>query len=250
MHLRRLCVALCVAVAAFPSPAHASIADIQVASNKFTPAERLVVANDTIRFTWAQGTHRIAAYSGITLDTGNQTIGYSMSFTFQDVTGGVLKYRCLLHSSLSAAYCDGMCGVLSDHPVDLVPPSVTITEPVKTGTAPPVVAATPGVSSGGLDNPVYIRGSATDTSTFGVPANQISVFGIVVRVYDIRSSGIVGGTSPKEFNAACTGCGTSSAVTWSVRLNLLPGSYVVEAIGADSWGNIQRTPPRVSFLVA
>lgn len=211
-------------------PARASTTfTIHLRANSFDPVIRdHVRSGDTIVWVWDEGMHDVTAYQGATwASPSGLGPGSTYSVTY---TGGVIRYRSTSDSSLTVAKrCSGMCGVITDQPFDFTPPEVSIDAPREWDVLVPPLAP----DGTGVSNPVDVVVSATD---------DVAVYGGVVRVYDETPR------TPTDFLLDCNGCGTPAA-TLRRTLNLLPGSYVVEAIVADTSGNLPRAAPRVQFYV-
>lgn len=199
---------------------------VNVASYSFDPPGRTVAPGDRIQFHWVDGPHTVTGYAGDVFDSGSRSTGASFAYVYPG--GRPVKYRCQLHSTLSqTGECNGMCGVIDEDPIDLLPPSVVIERPVERSVLVPLPQADPGEPI----EPVLIEGAAGD---------NVAVFAVSLRIYDTigRASLIA---------ATCDGCG-SRVARWSHRAVLPPGSYVLEAIAADVSGNT-RTSSRRSFVV-
>lgn len=220
---RRAIIARILAMSAAIVPAHAATQSVTVSSNTYSPASRQVAAGDTILWVWSQGPHNVTAYSGASFASGNRNTNATYTQVFG---GGVVRYRCTLHSTLVGGECDGMCGLINEKPADFTPPLISIDSPRSGQTLTP----TPRVQ-GGVVNPVVVDGQASDT---------VGVLGVLFRIYDTAGR-------PQEQPASCTGC-VDTSVQWRVELNLLPGSYVAEARASDTSGNTQWST-RISFVV-
>lgn len=190
--------------------------------HRFVPEIRTgIVAGDDVLFSWLDGTHHIAALQNGDFDSGTRSVGEEFPITYG---GGIVRYRCTLHSRLTDGFrCSGMCGVLTDRPLESIPPVASIEA------APQVImpALPPGTSTS-----VSLRGGATDDS---------SIWGVMIRIYDTT------GTA-SEYMASCADCDTTAA-TWSLDVDLAVGSYVAEAIAVDASGNVPVAFPRTSFIV-
>ncbi|MFP5225158.1 MAG: hypothetical protein ACLGH3_06370 [Actinomycetota bacterium] len=226
--MRRTVAALIVclgAIASAMAPARAATVPVNVRNNTFDPTSRVAAPGDTVAFTWLEGQHTVTAYSGASFDSGIRSAGFQMDAPFG---GTPIRYRCTLHSQISQfGDCQGMCGVVAQQVADLTPPSVKITSP----RAREVVIPQAQIVGGSIDNPVVISGAASDNDR---------MLAVLVRYYDTLGL-------PKTQTAACDGCGSGNA-TFELRANLLPGSYVAEAIAIDHSGN-QSTSERVPFVV-
>lgn len=215
-------------VVSVPVPGRAGQAYVAVGAGTFSPAVLYLDPGDDVVFDWLGGTHHIAAYRNGDFDSGEQESPYRWGLPF---SGGTIRYRCLVHSSLNAvAQCNGMCGILTDDAsLDVQPPTGQITKPKRNEAvvAAPTVDAEPFM----VRFPVRVEGTASDNK---------AVAGIAIRWYDNagRSS---------ERVADCPACG-ATPVTWSVEVSLLPGTYLVEAGIADPSGNRWVTP-RTMFVV-
>ena len=220
--IRRVALFALCALALLPQGGRADVRGVSMTGNKFVPAVRSgLVAGDQIVFSWLDGTHHVAAIQNGDFDSGTRTEGDEFLL---DYTGGIVRYRCTLHSRLTNGFeCSGMCGVLTDRPLETVRPTATI------DAAPQVV---PPSIPPGPTTPVTLTGTAKDDS---------SVYGALVRIYD--TAGIA-----TEHMAACTDCGTTAA-TWKLDVSLPLGSYVAEAVAVDDSGNVSETFPRTSFIV-
>jgi plastocyanin len=225
--MRRLVACLTGAVAILATvPAQATTYQVNVSSNSFDPPGRTVSPGDRLNFAWIDGTHTVTAYAGDTFDSGSRGPGSSFAYIYPG--GATVKYRCSLHGTISdTGECTGMCGVIDENPIDLIPPSVVIERPTERA----VVTPTPQVDPGEPLAPVIIEGAAGD---------NVSVYAVSVRIYDTLGRASL-------YAATCEGCG-SRVVRWNHRSLLPPGSYVVEAIAADASGN-SRTSSRRSFIV-
>ncbi len=217
---------------------------LSLAPSHATPQERMVSAynnyfdaevtdsarvGDTITFAFQDGIHDAVAYRGLTFNSGLRSSGDRVSFVFD---GGVIRYRCLGHSSLNnnidPPICTGMCGVIADRPVDIKPPSISITSPQERS----VNVVTPLISTRGeISFPIVIEGRADD---------DVGVYGTRVRVYDAAGRG-------REFDATCDYC-PGRHVSWTATVPLAPGFYTAEALGADISGN-RVTSKRVQFVL-
>jgi plastocyanin len=222
------------------SPARAATTwTISLTANTFAPSLRdNLVAGDTVQWNWLDGAHNVTAYQNGVFSSGDHTPTFQFSTVYN---GGVVKYRCTNHSSLSGAQCAGMCGILTDRPLDVTPPEVVIdTQKPQFQGLPAIEAPAPVAGPTGIGFPVTVAGRATD---------NVAVFAVLVRIYDVRANGVTPGGGAREYLATCSGCDTPSA-SWSLNLILLPGPYTAEAVAADSSGNVPRTAPRVAFIVA
>jgi plastocyanin len=226
--MRRTVAALIVclgAIASAMAPARAATVPVNVKNNIFDPANRVAVAGDTISFTWLEGQHTVTAISGGSFNSGVRSAGFQMTIPFD---GATIKYRCTLHSQVSQfGDCQGMCGVIAEQVSDLTPPAVEIRSP----RSRQIVIPEAQILAGSLDNPVVISGVASDNDR---------LLAVLVRYYDTLGM-------PHTQTATCDGCGSGNA-TFELRANMLPGSYVAEAIAIDFSGN-QRTSERVPFFV-
>lgn len=225
--MRRFSVCLFAAAALLVTvPVQATTYQVNVQSNSFDPPGRTIAPGDRINFHWVDGPHTVTAYLGDTFDSGSRSTGASFSYVYPG--GDAVKYRCTLHSTISqTGECSGMCGVIDENPIDLLPPNVVIERPTERAILTPMPQADPGAPLA----PVLIEGAAGD---------NVSVFAVSLRIYDTlgRASLVA---------ADCEGCG-SRVARWTHRSFLPPGSYVIEAIAADSSGN-SRTSSRRSFIV-
>jgi plastocyanin len=203
--------------------AQAATYSVSVTSDSFSPGYRQVAAGDTILWVWAAGGHNVTAFSGASFASGDRPANATFTQTYP---GGVVKYRCTNHSSVAGGECSGMCGLITEKPIDITPPTVSITAPQQGQLMIPVPRV-----QGGIVNQVTVQGNASD---------NVGVFGVLLRVYDTTGRAT-------DFPATCNGC-EDQDVTWRIDLNLLPGSYVVEARASDTSGNI-RWSPRTSFIV-
>jgi len=213
---------------AVPGGAHAETRQVSLTGNRFVPAVRSAVAGDAIRLDWVdQGVvHNVQAYMGDSFVTGDGLA--PREFTF-DFGGDVVRYRCLRHSTLENGFrCNGMCGAVADHDLDVIAPEAKISSPENGA----IVTTTPSFGPAGFYNPVTISGTATDDR---------AVYGLLLRLYDTTGRAT-------EYEVSCTGCLTPSA-TWTTTRHLMPGSYVAEILVADTFGNTPRIAPRVSFIV-
>lgn len=184
-------------------PAHAANHDVDVYGFGFNPRGVSAPAGDTITWGWSGGPHNVTSYSGQAFASPTQGAGSTYSITFG---GGTASYYCTLHATVDGTGdCQGMCGFITDQPVDLEPPVITIANPQSNGIAL---------------SPVTISGTATDDT--GVTA-------VSIRVTDL-----FGGT--QDFLAGCTCPGTS--VAWSKQVSLSPGIYRVTAYAIDAQVNI------------
>lgn len=220
-------VLLCAALLVMLLPAagaQAATSSVSVTSNSFSPTYRQVAAGDTVLWVWAASGHNVTAFSGASFASGDRLA--NATFT-QSYPGGVVKYRCTNHSTIVGGECEGMCGLITEKPIDITPPTISISYP-----APGMLLVPTPRLQGGVLNPVFVEGPADD---------NIGVLSVLLRLYDTTGR-------PTDFPATCQGC-PDPDVRWRVDLNLLPGSYVVEARATDTSGNI-RWSSRSSFLVA
>jgi hypothetical protein len=212
-----------------PAPA-AQTRIVSVFNNYFDEAVTdTAVAGDTITIAFQDGSHNAVAFQGATFNTGNRISGERVSFTFN---GDVVRFRCTAHSSLNATasppICVGMCGVVADHPIDVTPPTVTLSKPVDRS----VNVVTPTVTSrGDVLFPMVFEGAASD---------DFGVYGVRVRVYDGAGVG-------REYDAVCDYC-AGKHVTWKATAAMTPGFYTAEALAADPSGN-RAVSKRVQFVV-
>lgn len=225
--IRRAVACLLAAVALLAvAPVHATTYQVNVSSNAFDPPGRTMAPGDRVNFQWIDGTHTVTAHQGDTFDSGSRGPGSTYAYVYPG--GGPVKYRCTLHSTISqTGECNGMCGVIDEDPIDLLPPNVVIERPTERAILTPTVQA----DAGELLAPVTIDGAAGD---------NVSVFAVSLRIYDTLGRATL-------VAAECDGCG-SRVARWVHRSYLPPGSYVVEAIAADTSGN-SRTSNRRSFIV-
>lgn len=199
---------------------------VSVSTSGFDPVRRVSSPGDRIFFQWLDGPHTVTAYAGDVFDSGTRSSGAGYSYLYPG--GGSVRYRCTLHSTLSAeGVCDGMCGTIDEDPVDLLPPNVVIERPTERSIVMPTLQTGPGSPLA----PVLIEGAAGD---------NVSVLAVTLRLYDTLGRASI-------LNTECDGCG-SRVARWSYRSFLPPGSYVVEAIAADTAGN-STTSNRRSFIV-
>jgi plastocyanin len=223
--IRRAVAATTAAVALLATaPVHAATVTVTVSGTSFDPAVRTIAPGDRVTFNWVDGPHTVTAYAGDVFDSGARSSGATYSYLYPG--GAPVGYRCTLHSTLSEAQeCTGMCGLIQEDPVDLLPPSAAIERPTERSVVIPAL-------QGGPLSPVVIEGAAGD---------NVSVEEVLLRIYDsLGRSSLVG--------ASCTGCG-SRVARWSYRATLAPGSYVVEAVAADSSGNLGTSNRRSFFVV-
>lgn len=220
---RFLVVAAVVAAAALaPSGAGAAERPVGVYNTFFEPqVVTLAQPGDTIAWEWLNGTHTVTAYSGATFDSNQHPSPSTFQETFP---GGLLKYRCKIHSTLSSSgECAGMCGFVTEQDsYDTQRPSVAITTPA----FPYIVVAE----------------MLTMVTIAGYAADNVAVTGVGLRVYDIKND------VRQVPLPTCPGCGQPGTVSWSTRMSLLPGRYVAEAVAADQNGNT-RVSERVTFHV-
>lgn len=222
-----LLAATMIVVAFIPAPGRAATGrTIQVFNNYFTERVTIAVASDPVTIAFRDGIHNVSSYTGQPISTGDRASGSQVSVIFN---GGTTKFRCVIHSSLTeTGVCSGMCGWLSDKPVDLQPPSVMITQP----TQRQVVVPTPSVNERNqIVNVVDFKGAAVD---------ETSLYGVGLRIYDVAGRA-------KDYPATCDGCPLWYG-EWSARVTLTPGYYSVRAIAADSAGNIS-TPAQIQIVV-
>jgi len=127
-------------------PAAAATRSVTVGNFSFGPTAVEAAPGDEIVWTWAQGTHTVTAWSGDDFDSLARSAG-QFSTVFG---GGVVRYRCELHSDLvnNDTECSGMCGVIGEAIGAPEPP--VITEP--SGEAP-------------VASPFTIAGASTDAET-------------------------------------------------------------------------------------
>lgn len=224
--MKRFGVTLLLLAALTPLPGRADSRAVYLTGQVFSPDVREAVAGDEIDFQWVAGTHTVTAYLGASFDSGAREAGDEFLFSY---AGGIVHYRCTLHSRLADAFrCTGMCGVITDRPLESEPPKATIDAPTQN------TLITPDLAAPSLTPSVTVHGAATDDT---------SVAAVVLRLYDTTGKGT-------EYPTTCTGCGTPSA-TWTVTRALPPGSYVAEAIPVDDSGNVPPLPefPRAQFFV-
>jgi len=225
--IRRAAACLLAAIALLAgAPVHATTVQVNVTSNAFDPPGRTIAPGDRVNFHWVDGTHTVTAYQGDTFDSGSRGQGSTFAYVYPG--GQAVKYRCTLHSTISqTGECSGMCGVLDEDPIDLLPPNVVIERPTERA----ILTPAPQVDPSAPLTPIVIDGAAGD---------NVAVYAVSLRIYDTlgRASLVA---------AVCDGCG-SRVARWSHRAFLAPGSYVVEAIAADTSGN-SRTSSRRSFIV-
>lgn len=203
--------------------ARAATYSVSVSSNTYSPTVRQVAAGDTILWVWANGGHNVTSISGATFASGDRAANATYTQTFP---GGVVKYRCTNHSSVVGGECDGMCGLITEKPLDFTPPLVSITRPSQGQ----IVVPTPQLR-GGLINPVMVEGTAND---------NVGVLGVMLRLYDTTGRAT-------DMATTCIGC-PDGDVQWRIEINPLPGTYVAEARATDTSGNI-RWSSRTSFTV-
>lgn len=225
--IRRVVACLLAAIALLAvTPVHATTYQVNVTSNTFDPPARTIAPGDRVNFHWVDGTHTVTGYQGDTFDSGSRGPGATYAYVYPG--GTAVKFRCTLHSTISqTGECSGMCGILDEDPIDLLPPNVVIERPTERA----VLTPSPQVDAAAPLAPILIDGAAGD---------NVSVYAVSLRIYDtIGRASVVA--------AECDGCG-SRVARWSHRGFLAPGSYVVEAIAADASGN-SRTSSRRSFIV-
>lgn len=234
MRVRLLLLAAAVLSASVLSVVPSSGADdpvvVSVFNNYFDESltDNAVVGRP-VTFAFQEGTHNAVAYQGGTFNTGLHAPDDRVDVVYN---GGVIRYRCISHSNVNLnanpPICVGMCGVISDHPVDVTPPVVEMTQP-KNGS---INVVTPDIAGQGeVGFRLTFEGNASD---------DFGVFGVLVRLYDNAGKG-------REYSADCQFCPGRSAA-WTVDVSLLPGSYLAEAVAADPAGN-RATSRRIQIIV-
>ena len=213
-----------------PAVSRASVLSVDLFANSMNPTVMQANGGDTIQWNALQGNHQLRAYSG-----GNWgsdiyiTEGKTATITF---AGGTLKYYDVLQASLTGGnQCAGaMCGVISDHPVDVTPPTVSITSPANRAVVTPVPTAQ---QNGSIVNLVQISGVAHD---------ETSLCCVSIDVYDASGKA-------KTYATTCDGCPLFDG-TWTTRINLQPGLYTIYAKAADAAGNTTKTTEQRQIVVA
>lgn len=211
-----------------PLPGRAETATVAVANHYVSPKVLLIDPGVTVAFEWLEGRHRLFAYRNASWDSGERGAPFRYEVPF---SGGTVRYRCLLHSTMDAAgQCTGMCGILTDDPdLDTRAPTAWIVRPRRGEIVTPTPEADP--MGAVVRLPVRIEGTAWDDKV---------VAGVGIRLWDNLGR-------PFERVANCPACG-SGLTTWWAEVSLLPGVYLVEAIAVDAAGNRFITP-RQNFIV-
>jgi len=212
-----------VLLGAVPLAGQAATRQVSLTSEVFTPEVRTgIEAGDTVLFRWLDGFHNVVSLQNGDFESGIRGAGEEFEVAYD---GGIVRYRCSIHSRLFDGFrCTGMCGVLTDRPLESTPPSSSVDRPDMYQLHVPQL---PSVNA--------------EVTLSGTAADDTELWGVMVRVYDTTGKAT-------EYMGACTGCGTMEA-TWTLTRNFAPGSYVAESIAVDASGNVAATFPRVHFFV-
>jgi plastocyanin len=225
---RKLLPLAMVAAAIFPAASSgAAIPQVHVEINDYffapggnvlSPGSQVVLYNAA-----GQGDHQIQAYSGASWETQLLKPGRG---TIVPYNGGMVLYRCALHSTLDYSRtppaCSGMCGVLQSDP-DYLPPQVTITTP----------------NDFRFNGPVRIDGRATDDHAV---VHVFVTFTPVAQVPFVLAT--------KTTRATCFGCGQSSLTWRGQETSLQAGRYEVVAHAVDAAGNTAESQPITILALA
>lgn len=212
-----------------PRAAMAVDVGVSVYNNSFAPTPVQATTGEKVTWTWTctdgsygGGTncisHNVTAFEGASFASGNKSAQGS-TFSYTPTSNASIKYRCTLHSSLSGATCNGMCGAIVP---DNEKPTVRIFRPA----SPLVTLGTPGAR-------VNFAGDVKDNR---------EVVAMWFRVTSLLGTG--GGT----FAMACPNCPMSGQNLWESDLDLAPGHYTVTANARDSSG-LEGASPAITVVV-
>lgn len=213
-------IALAAAVALVAFPARAATRDVNVRNFRFEPTAQRAEAGDQVTWHFLEGTHTVTAWQGAAFDSGPRAAG---TYTWDGFSGGTVRYLCTIHGSVVGDACSGMCGLLTDEPVDTTPPQVAMTSP-EDGS----IVIAPVEPERLPMRRLTLRGTASD--------------GVAVSSVTIELTNAFGSTM--EFGATSTG--TPAFATWEASRDVPPGRYRARARAEDPTGNVATTA-HVSF---
>lgn len=140
--------------------------DLEVFGRTVSPKQLIAQAGDSLRFTFTDGTHKLASYatSGTTIDFGQvRGDAFRPPVMSTEFLGGIVWYRCEFHSRIFTAngVCEGMCASISDD--DTVPPPPAIDQPTR------MIRERPATISGTsvpLSLVTLVEGTTTESGTY------------------------------------------------------------------------------------
>ena len=81
----------------------AAVVEVQVSNNQFTPPSVTVKAGQTVRWTWAGGTHNVVSGADCSTDDGNFKSGAPQAggtFEKKFEAAGTFPYHCEVHCAM------------------------------------------------------------------------------------------------------------------------------------------------------